>query len=292
MTRQQSIEKVLAVAKSKIGVTENPRGSNRGKDVEEMLALCGLDGGYPWCAAFDAYCGHTALDSMWPMPLSADCDVLLAWAKKRGVLVQSNPKRGDIFLLLRPNNPNDAYHTGFITGDANKDGRPDTIEGNTNVDGSRDGYGVFSRERVDTDNMVFVRWVNMLDDTPDIVQETISPNHAKPAPLSFAVIIGSANDTSTLKIPGIVKNNQVFVSFRELLTGLFGKEAVTGGLTWDKVSTRPVWKDEVVPSVVPLYVENSTSYVGVRAAGLWLGHTTDFDAEKRTVHVEGGFFKL
>ncbi len=238
-----------------------------------MLATTGTPPGNPWCAAYVADCGVHALGTAYPVPRTADCDVLLAWAKRRGVLFTTGAKRGDIGLLLRSGDPDDAYHTFFVTGDADKDGRPDTIEGNSNDGGSSDGYGVFKRERIDTANLVFARWANILDDVPEELTTAYTP-----APL-HRVIIGA------IETPGIVRDNRIYVSLRELLTGVYGKPTVTADLTWDKVSSRPFWINKSLPSAVPMYMENGTTYVGIRAAGEWLRRTVDFDPDTRTVQV-------
>jgi hypothetical protein len=52
-------------------------------------------------------------------------------------------KPGDIFLLQKT--PNDWFHTGLIT--AVHESVFETIEGNTNEDGSHNGIGVYKRSR-------------------------------------------------------------------------------------------------------------------------------------------------
>ena len=46
----------LSVARSYVGVREDPPGSNRGEHVERFLKLCGIAPGEPWCAAFVYTC--------------------------------------------------------------------------------------------------------------------------------------------------------------------------------------------------------------------------------------------
>jgi hypothetical protein len=176
MTKQEAIDKVLALAKAELGVEEHPRGSNSGKRVNEYLTSVGFeDDPEPWCAAFVCWVLHKSLGEDNPIPMTADCDVLLAYARKRGVL-KTTRKRGDIFLRLA--SQTDARHTGFCTDD--DDG---TIEGNTNPGGSREGYGVFARKRGDS-KLVFVRWADLL-----VSQPTPLPAPAKPDNNGYFVLL-------------------------------------------------------------------------------------------------------
>jgi hypothetical protein len=110
-----------------------------------------------WCAGFVCFILKQAADTLkkaMPFPSTFSCDTLAAVAKERGLFVaekamaQRNPGKrdmtpGSIFLDRRT--PTDWTHTGLVTafhGDAFE-----TIEGNTNDDGSRDGYEVCKRVR-------------------------------------------------------------------------------------------------------------------------------------------------
>lgn len=112
MSPQEAIAKLLAQCAEDKDTQESPKGSNRGKRVEVMLANTGLGGGYPWCAAAVATWGIEALAN----------GTVLTW------------------------------------------------EGNTNNDGSREGYRVCQRHRT-TSNLVYVRWVDDLhlpEGAPDV----------------------------------------------------------------------------------------------------------------------------
>jgi hypothetical protein len=149
-----AVRLVLALARSQLYVREQG-GENRGQVVEEYLRTTGLDEGYPWCAAFIAWCGKQAHGAAWPLPLTAGCKELGAAAEAKGLLVEK-PQAGDVFLLLYEKLGRFA-HTGFVT-DVLPDGRIRTIEGNTNDGGSRDGYGVFARIRAIEPGDRFIRW--------------------------------------------------------------------------------------------------------------------------------------
>ena len=160
MTTDDAINNVLRQAAQDNGVMEIPRGSNRGARVEAMLAYTGLGGGYPWCAAAVCAWGIEALGKSWPVPHTADCDAILSWARRKGCLFRTDPKPGDIFLVLNAHNKNDAIHTGLVVREL-ANGQVITWEGNTNDDGSREGYKVCQRRR-STGNLVYVRWVSEL----------------------------------------------------------------------------------------------------------------------------------
>jgi hypothetical protein len=68
-------------------------------------------------------------------------------------------------LYLAKDSNNDAIHTGFVT--HVKGAEFGTIEGNTNLGGSPEGIGVFSRKRVNSSRYRFVRWHELMkDDEP------------------------------------------------------------------------------------------------------------------------------
>jgi hypothetical protein len=157
MNRETAISGLILAAQKDIGVEEHPRGSNRGGRVEAMLALTGLDGGYPWCAAAVCAWGLAALGKKWPLPHTADCDTLLAAGRRLGI-IHASPQAGDVFLRMRT--ASDAVHTGIVT--SAESGFWRSIEGNTNDGGSRDGYGVFARRR-SGDGYLFLRFADAVD---------------------------------------------------------------------------------------------------------------------------------
>lgn len=107
---------------------------------------------FPWCAGFVTYLMRQiaqAKGEQCPVERTYSCDVLGYAAKKAGTLVRGNTgdltkvKAGDIFLVRKA--PLDWSHTGFVI-EANADHLV-TIEGNTNDEGSREGYEVCKRIR-------------------------------------------------------------------------------------------------------------------------------------------------
>ncbi|WDF54280.1 peptidoglycan-binding protein [Mucilaginibacter sp. KACC 22063] len=109
-----------------------------------------------WCMGFvqtilDQAASQLGKDFRTLMPLTYSCDTVGVTGIHKGLLIRSkdvrnNPslvKPGDIFLLQK--SPTDWYHTGFVTGVDND--IFETIEGNTNTDGSANGNGVYKRTR-------------------------------------------------------------------------------------------------------------------------------------------------
>ncbi|GAB3701388.1 hypothetical protein GCM10027592_29420 [Spirosoma flavus] len=164
------INRLLAVAKSQIGITEVPPGSNRGPQIDLVLKSVGLGPGYAWCAAFIYWCFMQASRQMQiknPCPKSAG--VLNLWSlagfKESGlkritaIQAEDSPeliKPGMQFLLKLGATTG---HTGIVER-VDPNGLLTTIEGNTNPGMSREGIGVFrlNRRRIDSINLGFISY--------------------------------------------------------------------------------------------------------------------------------------
>ena len=148
---------------------EHPRevgGQNRGPWVR--LYCMGNDGEpWAWCAGFVSYIiqqatNHHGVECPIKYTLSCDqmakdaieADRLNRWASKEtdGVHPSVVVKPGDVFLVYKGNN--DWTHTGIITSVSTTSIQ--TIEGNTNDEGSREGYEVCARTR-SYDKLDFIR---------------------------------------------------------------------------------------------------------------------------------------
>lgn len=172
---------VIAAANALVGVGEEG-GNNRGRMVELFLKEVRQPPGLPWCAAFVHHVGYWALyeretqRSSWPLPATASCWELGEFARTHGILSRT-PQFGDVFLQYKPELKRFA-HTGFIerveslrrqriAGPAGRGNverlvyRCNTIEGNTNAEGSREGDSTLRkvRELCAEDGDRFVRWV-------------------------------------------------------------------------------------------------------------------------------------
>lgn len=131
-------DRVLNVAVSQIGFAEIPKGSNWGKHVEKYLRSVGIASPSAWCMAFVYWCVDTAAkESKQINPLFKTGHVLTQWAKVPKQMKVARPQRGDIFIMDFGGGKG---HTGFV---ASVQGtRIMTIEGNSNDEGSREGYEV------------------------------------------------------------------------------------------------------------------------------------------------------
>lgn len=163
ITRRVLGAALVSIAMRFKGVREEPLGSNSGPMVRKFQAATPLGKtdptGWPWCAAYLAYIFQLLWHELGVgvLPIwnpSASCDVLLAWARKKGILYAANaadakrfraklskPEPYDVFLSMK--HAGDATHTGLVT-DVQADLDIETIEGNTNTGGSREGVGVFT----------------------------------------------------------------------------------------------------------------------------------------------------
>lgn len=159
-TAETFSQRVVAAARNHL--REHPReigGQNKGPWVR--LYTHGKEGAaYPWCAAFVTYLLQQAAESMrlpsMPIKGSLSCDELASQAKaadrfisdddiKNGDRSRTELVPGTIFLVRNKKNANDWLHTGIVTGVMNE--YFETIEGNTNDDGDREGYEVCRRLR-------------------------------------------------------------------------------------------------------------------------------------------------
>lgn len=163
---KELVEKALQVAESQLGVLEE-RG-NRGPRVEAYLRSTGIGPGNPWCAAFVYWCIDRAageLEQPNPFLRTAYCPTIASWARQHDLL-EAMPKAGDVFLhYASVAGTFRACHTGFVTRVSGAGFG--TIEGNTNLDGSREGIGVFDRSRTNSDRYRFVRWDRLVQEPGD-----------------------------------------------------------------------------------------------------------------------------
>jgi hypothetical protein len=146
------------VATAKRHLAEHPieiGGQNSGPWVR--LYMDGMQGNaYPWCAGFVTYVlrqAATAHGVKSPVGRTYSCDVIGMEAKGKGKLTRAaspaNAPAGSVFLVPHPGNKNDWVHTGLII-DPDGAGNREvfvTIEGNTNDEGSREGFEVCERIR-------------------------------------------------------------------------------------------------------------------------------------------------
>lgn len=147
----------LTVAYARQHVAQHPMeagGDNRGPWVRAYMSTDGPE--WRWCAGFVCFALEQACKTLGkPMPIasSGSCDVLAMEAKQKKCFVPGSSVAsgavakaklvGGLFLVRK--SPTDWVHVGIVSGaDA---ATLDTLEGNTNDDGSANGFEAVARTR-------------------------------------------------------------------------------------------------------------------------------------------------
>ena len=135
-----------------LGTTEQPKGSNWGKDVKDMLASVGISFPAPWCAAYtgiacrnsDILYPYSGFVPNWSRGVWKE---KVVWEKSKAgrTILPSEIRRGDLATIYFSNLRRDAHI--FVVLGVTEKGSLITIEGNTNASGGRDGHGVYIRVR-------------------------------------------------------------------------------------------------------------------------------------------------
>lgn len=127
-----------------VGIREHG-GANKGNEVEMFQkAVDGKAQGEPWCLAFVQFVvGQVCknYDILNPLVRTEHCQTLYNRTDKR--YLRKDPERGFIFILK--SKTSSSGHTGFCL---NRGSAFETVEGNTNASGSREGDGVYVKTRV------------------------------------------------------------------------------------------------------------------------------------------------
>jgi CHAP domain len=140
--------KALEIALTQEGNHENPKGSNWGHPVQDYLASVGINFPAAWCAAFCHWCFDQAAKELGvknPIYKTGGVIAQLMHSKK---YLAKPPQAGDLGIMEFSGGKG---HMFFVV-DANpKIGTITTLEGNSNDDGSREGWEVVKRtRRIDT----------------------------------------------------------------------------------------------------------------------------------------------
>ena len=124
----------LQIAITQIEKAEIPKGSNWGEHVQKYLISVGITFPASWCMAFVYWCCKQSNPNT---PLIKTGGVLAQWNQIPAKYKVKTPLPGDIFIMDFGGGKG---HTGFVesvSGDVIQ-----TIEGNSNDEGSREGYEV------------------------------------------------------------------------------------------------------------------------------------------------------
>lgn len=148
-------EKALEIAITQLGVQEDAKKPNTGKEVNEYLKSVGLNGGYSWCMAFIYWCFLKASKELNVVdPLIKTAGVMAHWNQvDKKFKYISNPEKGDIFIM---DFGKGLGHTGII--ESVSDTHIFTIEGNSNDEGSREGHEVCRRKRSKSSIKGYIRY--------------------------------------------------------------------------------------------------------------------------------------
>lgn len=137
-TQINFITTLMQIASSQKGLEEIPRNSNWGKNVQKYLNSVGINFPASWCMAFVYWCYNETFKSLnLPNPLTCSGGVLNVWNSMPVSYRVNKPQRGDIFIMDFGSGHG---HTGIVTGNVGK--YILTMEGNSNENGSREGYEV------------------------------------------------------------------------------------------------------------------------------------------------------
>jgi hypothetical protein len=141
-------ERLAKAAESQVGVRETK--TNGGERIVEYQRATWLPvGPWPWCAAFVCWCVREAMggdEYTFPRPETAGAWDFENWCRSVDNSVtlrkphKDNIRRGDIVIFT-------FSHIGIAVGDISKDGIIQTVEGNTNSEGAREGDGVYRKRR-------------------------------------------------------------------------------------------------------------------------------------------------
>ena len=126
------------------GVTENPNGSNKGKEVNKFLQSVNLSPGNQWCVAFCQWAYRSAAKQIsvnFNLVKSGHSLTVLAYAKQQGFFILNNLKRGDLVIFQR--GETNKGHCGMLL--SSVDNKLYTIEGNVTADDKT--QGVFKKIR-------------------------------------------------------------------------------------------------------------------------------------------------
>lgn len=163
-----------------IGVTEDPKDSNRGTAIEAFLASVGLAPSqdangkwrsFPYCAAFVSYCMNKVEDIRLPTVRTARARSFITGNSIRANEVQRGTvpiEPGSLIIWKAKRDPQDTSgHVGFVVEWNGQEGI--TIEGNTgsgDAGSQRDGGGVYQRKRMLSPGSAF----RITDFTPVVYQ--------------------------------------------------------------------------------------------------------------------------
>ena len=158
------LTEVLDVARSQIGITEFPAGSNDGPAINKYQEAAGIAAGERWSMAFVYWCFNQAcMNLSIANPLYKTGDVIKGWLKAKGKILTCHDAGVNTVLVL----PGQVFiistgggqgHAGFV--EKNENGLLTTIEGCISANDNNGAIGVFRRTGriIDTVNTGFIQF--------------------------------------------------------------------------------------------------------------------------------------
>lgn len=137
---------LIAESLSYIGVMEH--GKNKGEFVQMFQSHIGAAVQEPWCMSFVQFC-IAKIDTLCAFFDSTRSKIfqsehcLTVWNNTDQSLKRDKPEPG--FVVIWRHGASSSGHTGIVV--KVKEDKILTVEGNTNVAGSREGDGVYLKER-------------------------------------------------------------------------------------------------------------------------------------------------
>ena len=147
---------IVETALSYVGRKERPQHDNKGSEIQEFFDADNYDpngaspgdSGYPWCAAFVDRVIEVSMEKCgvketagFKRPTTPGAWDLIRWSLEQDWTTKTirpgntEIKAGDILVLK-------VSHVAIAVTNADHHGYFETVEGNSNTDGSRDGYEV------------------------------------------------------------------------------------------------------------------------------------------------------
>jgi len=140
------VEKVLDLAAGEVGVRETS--SNRGQRVDEYHRWAGRDPAQAdsWCAQFVWWVlGHAAEACGVALVMHFSSSGHRLWERNQNARATGDPQPGDIGIA---DHGGGKSHVWLWVSAPGPDGRCQTVEGNSNVNGSRNGIMVCRHARL------------------------------------------------------------------------------------------------------------------------------------------------
>lgn len=154
----------LSYARDELKKEVNEERPNWSPEIEAYLEEAEIYVPAPWCAAFVNWCVRQAADlknilsPLEKIPLQAYVPSYYSYGKNNGWLLSyEKVGPGDLFLLYY-SHLGRFGHIGFVDHTDRENNLIYTIEGNTNLAGSREGTAIMMKSRSVTENVKFLRY--------------------------------------------------------------------------------------------------------------------------------------